>query len=102
MPKLNSVSTSTLEEQKAWSETAAKRLDDIYKQLCEYDNLLNAQDEDDSMELMKLLEAVEELYSSTTTIRLHDALMKRKYGDLEQQMQLLQQSVDLLKLENKS
>ncbi|XP_017480167.1 PREDICTED: uncharacterized protein LOC108369551 [Rhagoletis zephyria] len=88
-----------------WTDNINARLDVIYKELCDFEQSVNAQMEPgdtEEVKLMELLEAVNEIQRTARSIRPITNTFKDKQSQMREQMEMLQRTVELLHLENKT
>ncbi|XP_004523660.1 uncharacterized protein LOC101452411 [Ceratitis capitata] len=88
-----------------WTDHINERLDVIYKDLCDFEQSVNAQNETgdtEEVKLMELLEAVNEIQRTARSIRPITDTLKDKQAHMREQMEMLQRSVELLQLEKRT
>ncbi|XP_053951501.1 uncharacterized protein LOC129237311 [Anastrepha obliqua] len=88
-----------------WTDHINTRLDVIYKDLCDFEQSINAQNETgdtEEVKLMELLEAVNDIRRTARSIRPKTNILVDKQAQLREQMEMLQRSVEILHLENRT
>ncbi|XP_018796987.1 PREDICTED: uncharacterized protein LOC108973922 [Bactrocera latifrons] len=88
-----------------WTDHINTRLDVIYKDLCDFEQSVTAQNETNDtgeVKLMELLEAVNEIQRTARSIRPITGTLKDKQAHMREQMEMLQRSVELMELENRT
>ncbi|XP_067636210.1 uncharacterized protein [Eurosta solidaginis] len=89
-----------------WTDHINTRLDVIYKDLCDFEQSVTTQNDStengEVVNLMELLEAVNEIQRTARSIRPITGGLKDKHAHLREQMEMLQRSVELLQLENRT
>lgn len=85
-------------------ESINNRVDSIYKQLCECEELITAQNKDDAggnadNKIMDLLETLETIQEAAQLIRPYNWNLKTCHQDLEMQISSLERTMELMDLE---
>ncbi|XP_011176723.2 uncharacterized protein LOC105208532 [Zeugodacus cucurbitae] len=88
-----------------WTDHINTRLDVIYKDLCDFEQIMTTQNdhnEGGEVKLMELLEDINEIQRTARSIRPITGTLKDKQAHMREQMEMLQRSVELLQLENRT
>ena len=85
-------------------ESINRRVDSIYKQLCEYEESIDPRTleeigGDSQTKIMDLLDTLQTIQDAAQGIRPYNMALRSQQQSLEEQMKCLQQCVDLMKLE---
>ncbi|KAM7347514.1 uncharacterized protein ACRADG_007082 [Cochliomyia hominivorax] len=84
-------------------ESINRRVDSIYKQLCEYEESIDPRTLEDfgdsQTKIMDLLETLETIQDAAQSIRPYNLTLRSRQQALEEQMKCLEQAVDIMKLE---
>ncbi|XP_037935631.1 uncharacterized protein LOC119669700 [Teleopsis dalmanni] len=83
---------------KEWAEDIKSRLESIYQQLSDFEEIECMQD--DRVNILEMLEILQEMQNDAKSIQTTAFQLNQKRNDIQNHIDLLQKSVDLLNLES--